>query len=211
MAHLRGLGLRKPQLSLAPDFTNLLEPAVQRAHRPTVAVIPNVRMTDMGEHATEPEYLDFLRGCVSAAQDRGYDVVLMGHEAADRRYTTVLAGEFGPGVTSLDLADPIAAKAAIGCSSLVVSSRYHGLVNALSQGIPAIGTSWAHKYAHLFSDYDCRDGLWEVMGREATYARLLDWLEPTALVKRRKALIARSIELKAASRRMWSDVSALLG
>ena len=36
---------------------------------------------------------------------------------------------------------------------LIISSRYHGLVAAISQGIPVISIGWSHKYDELMSSY----------------------------------------------------------
>jgi colanic acid/amylovoran biosynthesis protein len=53
----------------------------------------------------------------------------------------------------LSEADPLALKGVLGGAGLVVSSRYHGCVNALSQAVPCLGTAWSHKYAALFDDF----------------------------------------------------------
>ena len=59
----------------------------------------------------------------------------------------------------------IAMKAVIGQSSCVLTSRYHALVGALSQSIPAVALGWSHKYEEVLRIYGLQDaslpaGLW---------------------------------------------------
>jgi colanic acid/amylovoran biosynthesis protein len=53
--------------------------------------------------------------------------------------------------------DPLVLKAIIGQSKLVISSRYHGLINALYQSVPVIATGWSHKYEALLDEYNLGD------------------------------------------------------
>jgi len=54
---------------------------------------------------------------------------------------------------------PEEAKGIIASSRALIGSRYHALVGALSQGTPAIGTGWTHKYQALFAEYGCEECL----------------------------------------------------
>jgi len=51
----------------------------------------------------------------------------------------------------------IAIKAVIGQSSCVLTSRYHALVGALSQSIPAVALGWSHKYEEVLRIYGLQD------------------------------------------------------
>ena len=57
----------------------------------------------------------------------------------------------------VQIEEPLAVKAFIGGAELVISSRFHGAVNALSQGVPCIATSWSHKYHAMMSDFGMAD------------------------------------------------------
>ena len=210
MVHLRGLKLTGPLLRIAPDFTNLVRPPIERRRRDTVVIIPNARMTDMTGAVDNSLYFEFLKACVAASRDAGYEVLIMGHEQADRRYGTRLAAAFDSGVVNYIMTDPVMTKALIGGCSLVISSRYHGIVNALSQEVPAVGTSWSHKYAQLFADYGCEDGLWPVEPWEPTYSRLAGWLSTAELEERSTALKVPAKSLRRAARAMWAEVSSVL-
>jgi colanic acid/amylovoran biosynthesis protein len=210
LENVRSLDLVGPRLHQAPDFTNLVEPAPLKRAEPTVAVIPNARMTDMPGSVDESKYLEFLRACISAARDAGHEVLVLGHEPADLQYAERLANEHGSGVATYRTRDAVEAKALIGGCDLVVSSRFHGLVNAMSQAVPAVGTSWSHKYVHLFGDYGCEDALWDADDPGGAHERLVTWLRPGSLKRRRQLLRERAERLKFASRAMWSEVSGFL-
>jgi colanic acid/amylovoran biosynthesis protein len=210
LGQVRSLGLTKPNVHLAPDFTNLIEPPIERLPHRTVVVIPNGRMTQMVDTVTRNSYLRFLRTCTATALESGFRVVVLAHEPMDYEFAEKLHRDFREGVTCRSSGDPVRIKAFVGGAQLVISSRFHGLANALSQCVPAIGTSWSHKYQHLFADYDCEDGLWPVDDPSSTSRRLASWLDDDALDARRAALGEPARTLKDEARAMWSTVQARL-
>jgi colanic acid/amylovoran biosynthesis protein len=98
----------------------------------------------------------------------------------------------------------------IGGASLVISSRFHGLVNALSQSVPAIGTSWSHKYGQLAADYACPEAIWDIEPPDVAEPRLREWLSDDQLAARRIALRSKSTTLKEATRSMWTEVRSAI-
>jgi polysaccharide pyruvyl transferase WcaK-like protein len=206
--YLRELCPSHPGLHQAPDFTNLLSglpPADADPRR--VALIPNNQMIRQGAVAEEP-YLLFLRRCGQFAEERGFHpVVVLHEEAADRALAERLAG----GWPVLAEPDPLRLKGLVGSMAFVVGSRYHGLINALSQGVPAIGTAWSHKYQFLFEDYGAGEFLlpaqvpWEQAA--ALLSRLTDDAAHQAI---RAHLLARSELLKEKSRALWRQIAALV-
>jgi len=208
LAHFRELGLSGVRIESGPDFTNLTVPPAIEPADSTVVVIPNGRMDEMAGSASGLAYSAFLRDFVDAVLRRGFGVVVIAHEPMDQRYAERLLTEFGQSVAIEADTDPIRTKALVGGASLVVSSRYHGLVNALSQCVPAIGTSWSHKYEQLFADYGCDDSLWDVGDPIAVSMKLDSWLERRSLTIRRKELQEPAETIKADARAMWRKVKA---
>jgi colanic acid/amylovoran biosynthesis protein len=140
------------------DFTNLLEPsarAVMSVTKPYGLVIPNSAMLGPRNHnnAWRTVYLQQLQTAIQLMRERGIRPVLLNHEGkADEK----LCEQLLKIDASLKLISPDSAlevKAWIAGSGLVVCSRFHGCVSALSSGVPCIGTSWSHKYEMLFAEY----------------------------------------------------------
>jgi colanic acid/amylovoran biosynthesis protein len=130
------------------------------------------------------------------------------HEgAADAALCATLAGATGSGPV-LSETDPLALKGVLGGAGLVVSSRYHGCVNALSQAVPCLGTAWSHKYAALFDDFGA-DGHILTSCDVAASVRLLDeMLDSRAAVTAR--LTAARPALVARVEAMWDRVFGVL-
>lgn len=149
-----------------PDFTLLVPgraPSTFDASDCDVAIIPNHKMIEKTSSATSNAYLPFLVSCLRVLTNTGYRPFFLVH--AGRRDKALARGAvkmFEQEVPIIAEDDAVRTKGIIGACKLVVSSRYHGLVSALSQGVPAIGTGWSHKYAALFDYYDCPNMLLSV-------------------------------------------------
>jgi colanic acid/amylovoran biosynthesis protein len=147
---------------VAPDFTNLVTgelPSDLAQFNNTVAIVPNQRMLDKSSPALAASYFEFMVGLGQRLSSLGYRIIVVVHETQlDARLAAELAKRIAGAVTLSD-EDPRKLKGVLGACRCVISSRYHALVAALSQGVPAFGTSWSHKYPALFSDYEFRQGL----------------------------------------------------
>jgi len=94
-------------------------------------------------------------------------------------------------------------------TSLVVSSRYHACVCALSAGIPCLGTSWSHKYETLFTEYEV-SGL--LMGPDTSLADLQQMMRSLTATDLdiRHRLIERASVRKAETEELWRLVGQIL-
>ena len=102
-------------------------------------------------------------------------------------------------------------KGIIGASEGVISSRFHGLVSALSQGIPALATGWSHKYEMLFQDYGFPEGMLEVDANPEEIRGRIDLIISDVSRQRiRETIIDASLVQKQAASRMWEEVLGLI-
>jgi colanic acid/amylovoran biosynthesis protein len=109
----------------------------------------------------------------------------------------------------IEEADPRILKGIAARCVLMVGSRFHGLVNALSQGVPSIGTSWAHKYEALFADYGRSEWLVDpLQDAERGNGLLQSILQEYGL--HRRHLLERSETLRRQTEAMWEEVEAAL-
>jgi len=159
--HIVDLVGHLPHLKQAPDFTVLLKgkapPSFDRALH-EVAIIPNQKMVDKAMSSIGEHYIPFLVTCVQCFVDAGYKPFFLIHEGkGDEELAREAVRQFRRDVPIVTEDNPLNIKGIIGDCKAVVSSRYHGLINALSQGVPAIGTGWSHKYRALFDDYGSPD------------------------------------------------------
>ncbi len=152
------------KLQRCPDFTNRLtgKPFTgfdSKQHQ--LCVIPNSKM--LHKRADGERYVAWLVALLKQAQARGAKPFLLLHETnQDRGLVAQVQAQLVEPVAVLEPQDARQIKWVIGQSRIVVSSRFHGLVSALAQGIPAFATGWSHKYQELLSDYDCRKQLVDV-------------------------------------------------
>ena len=155
------------KLCLYPDFTNLLKAKTPRefssqfSNHKVVLIIPNSNMLDSRnpkQDAWKDRYIPLLLDIVAVAKGDNLCPVILNHEGqSDQVLCEVLStranAELGVDLPIISYQNPVDVKGAIKGSYLVVSSRFHGCVSALSQSVPCLGTSWSHKYEALFADY----------------------------------------------------------
>lgn len=171
-AHLRELSPGDERLRRAPDFTIDLvgralatEPglAARLGAAPYACIVPNDRMLERTEPAVAAGYLGFLESIAHALHALGLRPVLLLHEAAaDTAFADRLRPALGPEPLAITAADPLLLKGILGGAAVVVSSRYHALISAMSQGVPVIATGWSHKYVTLLDAFGCPEQLLDV-------------------------------------------------
>ena len=214
LAAVRELVADDQRIGLAPDLTVLVGPGDRDTPEPTrqphAYIVPNVKVVRHGEVA-EDAYLAFLLACVAAVRDRGVEPRILVHES---REDGPLADRLNAEAGGLEIVrddDPVRVKRLIRGSQLLVGSRFHALVSALSQAVPVVAVGWSHKYGGLLRDFDVPEALLAMPASkgdvEAAVARALD--EPG-----RDAYLRR-IELAAARQRdganaMWRRVRSVL-
>ena len=155
MGFLEGTGLSGVEAS--PDFTNLLAPALPPRYddlRGAGFVIPNTKMLEARGEGARAGYLDFLAQAVSCLQGFCPAVHILVHEGKkDLALSEELNAALPAPLRIVDPADTLETKAILAQARALVSSRFHGLVSALSAGVPSLACGWSHKYAELMADY----------------------------------------------------------
>ncbi len=156
--HLHNLLGRGANLQQFADFTNLVKPMLPQELPATkiCLIIPNAAMLSKKNRNQQwhSQYLRVLQLAATTAVAQQLEPVLLNHEgAADAAIGQQIASQFQPPLRIINESDPRKVKGWIAQSALVVCSRFHGCVSALSSGVPCLGTSWSHKYEALFSEY----------------------------------------------------------
>lgn len=191
------------------DFTNLLEPhsiAAVSIHsaQPYGLVIPNSAMLGPrnNNNAWRTVYLQQLQSAIRLMHERGIQPLLLNHEgnADEKLCKQLLDTDTGLALISPDSA--LEVKAWIAGAELVICSRFHGCVSALSSGVPCIGTSWSHKYEMLFAEY----GQNALIQPDTTEDELRCLIAQVGSAENRQLLQERAEYWKQQSRLMWQTV-----
>jgi len=207
------LGPLGPHVKSAPDFTNLLHPELpaRLEHmRGAALVISNEKVVgnDAAKRAT---YIDYLVLACETLKAAGQRVVLLVHEGAgDRRIADEVNARLSSQAEVLDEKSPLVTKAVIGVANVIVSSRFHGLISALSAAVPALACGWSHKYAELMSDYGCPEFNVDLNDKASWQPKLDDLIAAGASPEYRRKLAQAGDAQRALSEGMWGDVIGLL-
>ena len=107
--------------------------------------------------------------------------------------------------------NPLKIKGILGTCKCVVSSRYHGLISALSQGVPALATGWSHKYEMLLKDYELDEALLNLNIDKKEMHKKLDFITNEESNKNLvKKILFNAERLKKETNNMWDEVFNLL-
>lgn len=213
LRHIQNLGTTA-QTCLYPDFTMSVPPrqaTLDLPERPYAAIVPNARMVD--KTAFSNEYLEFLALAVESLRNRRIRPVFVVHDAHEDAQLLERDDRLRQ-VDRLTHEDPRVLKWLLGQAHLVIGSRFHALVSALSQGVPCIGVGWSHKYAELFSDFGCIECIISLEGKTGLAETLEETLERMSDSERiadlRRSILDSSAQLKARSEVMWLHVEGII-
>lgn len=206
----------RANIRLAPDFTNLLagEPTDIALPGPSsIAIVPNARMLDKTDRAEAKSYPKFLQTCAEILQASGHTPFFLVHEGeADLAIARQVASAIATPNAILSPDNALQAKTILGGCTAVISSRYHALVSALSQGIPAIGTGWNHKYKALFEDYGEPDALVSVTAQHQTVAASLELITDDERRKVYADMLQGSVpRIKSNAQAVWQTIFEIVG
>jgi polysaccharide pyruvyl transferase WcaK-like protein len=209
--YLIGINGENDRLKLFPDFTNLVKGKVSKLKMDfgkCVAVIPNQKMMDTSDTDQNLAYPKFLKVMIEKIQKKGFSAFFLIHESEMDRIIALKINEMlEKPVSIIEVEDPLEVKGIIGESFAVITSRFHGLVSALSQSIPCLATGWSHKYEMLFEDYGYPEGLCQVV-RDSKYfdEKLSLILEENKREKLISNLSVKAKKQKELTQKMWDMV-----
>ncbi len=193
----------------APDFTNLVNGvAPEKDYSDKVAIIPNQKMTESGGPDAESKYIIYLKTTIELLQQRGESPFFLIHESAqDAKIAEMVNGRLAKPIDVIMELDPLKVKGLIGSSKAAITSRFHGLVSALSQAIPCLSTGWSHKYQELLNDYGYSEALCEVDDDKNYLDEKLNIiLDPNSRIRVKALLSANADIQKKLSEGMWQKV-----
>lgn len=210
--YLTDLVGKQSKIKLFPDFTNLVKgtlPDGYNAVDKRIALVPNYRMVDKTSREEREAYLPFMIRCAKyLAQQSAHPFVLV-HEGAKDQMLAEKISEAVGGIPIVKQTDPLHIKGILGTCDATIGSRFHGLVSALSQGVPSLAVGWSHKYIRLFEDYGFKDGFITVLDtNEELHTKIDLLLKPELAQPLKQQLTAKSEQLKKQSEQLWELVFA---
>lgn len=199
------------ELKKQPDFTNILSAELlssPKAYDSAVMIIPNSKMLSAKnrDEAWRNSYLATLVTIIAILKDKGERVFLLNHEGeSDHKVCQQINQHFDNSLEIIAPKSALAIKALIGQSKLVVCSRFHGCVSALSQSVPCLGTSWSHKYEMLFAEYGVSKHLLLAdTDKEVLEHQIVDIIDNNSAI--RESLSIPAMQFKQETERMWNDI-----
>lgn len=209
LGHLRALGLPEEILRLTPDVTIGLHPPRWTDELPgDVAVVPNVNLVARSDDPLARErYVAALLRVVDELGRHGHHGFLLLHSTGGDATIAEACRARRPALPVVVPPDGLTAKAVLARCRGVVSGRFHGLVSALSSGVPSVAHSWSHKYGHLLEDFGAPGLLCDPFDGTATAGALLDAVADTALAERTRE---RATALGTRVEAMWAEVGDVL-
>lgn len=201
---------KQDKIKQYPDFTNLVKGTLPEGYDTSnkrIALVPNYRMIDMTNQKEGDAYVPFMIRCAKYLVTQNQKPFILVHEGENDRLLAEKISEAVGGIPIVIESNPLHIKGILGSCDATIGSRFHGLVSALSQGIPSLATGWSHKYQRLFEDYAFSEGLVSVFDTDEQLHQKIDLLikqESSARLKSK--LKEKSDQLKLLSEEMWQIV-----
>ncbi|MEO6327578.1 MAG: polysaccharide pyruvyl transferase family protein [Ginsengibacter sp.] len=209
--YLKGVAGNNEKFILAPDFTNLIDgisPPYLDNLKDKVAIVVNNQMIKTNTKTDGEAYLHLLRRIIMMIEKLDYKPYFLIQEGqADRKIAELINQKLITRLAIVEEDNPLYIKGIIAGAKAVVTSRFHGLVNCLSQAIPCLATGWSHKYEMLLQDYNYQEAFVNIHCNDEL---LLEKVKSILTETTRKTIIdnlkAMSLNQKKLSEEMWTKV-----
>ena len=200
------------KVKLYTDFTSLVNgqfPAKYEHLRDGVCVIPNMRMIDKGATSYEG-YSKLLHAIIDKCKKSGKPVYLLNHEGKkDEMLCYQCQREIGKDVEVVTGLNALEVKGLIASAYLVITSRFHGLASSLNGCVPALATSWSHKYEELYRDYGLSNYVLPLDDKEKALEKIDELLDEKENARIRAHLNQQLPKIKEQTRKMWDTIWSL--
>lgn len=200
------------KVKLFTDFTSLVEGVFPEGYehlKDGICIIPNLRMVDTGTVSKE-DYLGLISAIVNSCKASGHPIYLLNHEGeGDEQLAYECKQRIGNVIEVVTGLNALEVKGMIASAYVVVTSRFHGLASALNSCIPCLATSWSHKYAELFNDYDLSDSILPLDNNEVAVEKVAMILDKSNNENIRFHLSKKVEEVKIQTKEMWKTIWSL--
>jgi len=198
----------------APDFTSLYKPPVfekfKNIAEGAIVIIANSKMLINVKKNEANNYFPFMVKLIKWALATQRNVLLLNHEGKrdenlimDLYRTCKVEGDKLHMYPNLDAPT---LKYIIGLAYIVFSSRYHGVISALSQEVPTLCVGWSHKYQSVFNDYKFAEGYLDTCD-EGLLLKQLDYVFDAKNNQKIRAHLKKQAEVqKQLTEQMWQKV-----
>lgn len=206
----------KHKIKKFPDFTCLVKPNknnLSQVFNEEVCIIPNYRMKDKMSDKAYTQYIKLLRQSISFLKENDIKFFFLLHEIGGNDHVIIddLKTEVDFEASIVCEENPLKIKEIISQSYTVIGSRYHGLVSALTSGVPCIGIGWSHKYMELFKDFNIEEYLISNLEDIDSFKSILNKFFKKEIVEQtRGSLIKHSSIYKLETEKMWSLVKDVI-
>ncbi|MCL2622239.1 MAG: polysaccharide pyruvyl transferase family protein, partial [Planctomycetaceae bacterium] len=203
------------KLHLAPDFTILVKGVIPddfpRELHNAVGILPNIRMLKKGDDISRSHYVSILCRSMDYLRQNDIPFFALCHQPDDQLVINMANEASGIDCTVIHDDDAVKIKGILGTCRFLFGSRYHGLINGLTQGVPCIATTWSHKYHSLFHEYDCSEYLIADLSDFSIIKRCFDQLSDQVVYQEVQQKIEKhNMVVREATKKMWKKVDQLL-
>lgn len=213
--HIISLKTPHDNVHISPDFTTIIKgikPTSPEKFADKICIIPNAMIYKKLPAKLSDNYLFLLKKIIGTAYMDNIECFILIHEGNDDLKIGVELQKTSKNKPNIITEpDPLLVKGIIGSCYAVTSSRFHGIVSALSQSVPTLCTGWSHKYKMLMDDYDCSQFLIELdcksLEIEKKALMIIDKIQNDTI---RNKLHKNSHDQKILVHKMWNKVDSLL-
>ena len=205
---------QRENVLLCPDITiGISGGHTTQSKSEDVLFVPNTRMLDKSDSAQVGRYIPLLQTCIRAVQQSKYRAKILLHDAAeDRNLVPRIQEALEQPIEVVRDPNPLSLKHTISQAALVVGSRFHSLVSALSSGVPVLATGWSHKYEMLLNDFGCPESVLALTASDDVLrAKVESHLDSRFQAQTRVGRATRRKLLRAQLETMWQRVDSAIG